>query len=116
MLTSVAVQVHDMERMTAFYAEAFGAVFEPVDTMGLASQFGRVGDLLLKFVPLRAAADFEGFPSHQLGFRVDDVDRVVALATKHGGRLEGELVREAGRVQGALRDPDGNTLEVVSEA
>lgn len=114
MLKTIAVQVHNMDAMVAFYAEAFGAEFRPVDTMGLASQFGRVDDLLLKFVPLRQTADFDGFPSHQLGFEVDDVDAVIELATAHGGRAEGEVRRDGDAVQGALRDPDGNTLEVYS--
>lgn len=116
MLTTIAVQVHHMDAMVAFYAEAFGFRFRPAATGGLASQFGRRGALTLKFVPLRDAPDFDGYPSHQLGFSVENVDAVLALAERHGGRREGEVIRSGGSVHAAVRDPDGNTLEIYADA
>ncbi|MEM7247383.1 MAG: VOC family protein [Acidobacteriota bacterium] len=114
---TVAIQACRMDAMVAFYTEAFGARFRPVDTFGLASQFGELpGGCELKLVPLREAVDFEGFPSHQLGFDVADVRAVIALAERHGGRQEGELREEGGRLHGAVRDPDGNTVELYSPA
>ena len=101
-----------MEAMTAFYSEAFGAKFRPVDTGGLASQFGEVAGITFKFVPIRDAADFTGFPLHQPGFNVPDVKAVIAIAIKHGGRQEGQILREGNSVQAAVRDPDGNTIEL----
>ena len=101
-----------MEAMTAFYSEAFGAKFRAVNTGGLASQFGEAAGLTLKFVPIREAADFTGFPIHQPGFNVPDVEAVIAIARKHGGRQEGEVIREGNSVQAAVRDPDGNTIEL----
>lgn len=112
-LATVAVRVHDMDAMVAFYTDAFGFRFEPVDTDGLASMFGSDGELTLKFVPLREAPDFDGFAVHQLGFEVDDVDRVVDAARAHGGESFGEVtVHFDGRIELAVRDPDGNTIEV----
>lgn len=54
-------------------------------------------------------------PVHQLGFRVPDVKAVIALATQHGGRQEGEMIRDGDKIQAAIRDPDGNTIELYSE-
>ena len=70
----------------------------------------------MKLVPLRNRADFEGFPLHQPGFTVADVDVVIAIAKKHGGKVEGEVRRQAGRVHAAVRDPDGNTIELYQSA
>jgi len=111
-LTTVALRVHRMEAMVAFYEEAFGARFREVDTSGLRSQFGRVAGITLKLVPLRDAVEFDEFPSHQLGFEVPDVEAVIALAVKHGGRQEGELTRDGDTVHASVRDPDGNTIEL----
>lgn len=111
-LRSVAVRVHDMDAMVGFYGEAFGFRFEPVDTNGLASMFGTNGEVTLKFVPLREAPDFEGFPSHQLGFEVDGtagLDAVGVAAERFGG---GQFERDAAADHVAFRDPDGNTIEV----
>ena len=115
-LSTIALRVHHMDQMVAFYSKAFGAVFREVDTFGLKSQFGEVAGLTLKLVPIREAADFEGFPSHQLGFEVEDIQEVIKLAISLGGREEGELLNNNGNLHAAVRDPDGNTLELYQAA
>jgi predicted enzyme related to lactoylglutathione lyase len=114
-LTSVAVRVHHMDAMVAFYSEAFNIQFEDVDTFGLPSKFGDCNGITLKFVPIRDEVDFENYPIHQLGFNVSDVDKVIDIALKHGGKMEGGITRKDGKVNAAVRDPDGNTIELYSE-
>jgi predicted enzyme related to lactoylglutathione lyase len=101
-----------MPEMEAFYAEAFGLQFRTVETGPFRSRFGELRRLTLKLVPIRSEVDFEGFPVHQLGFEVDDVDAVIAAATRHGGRVQDAPQRTGGRLYAAIRDPDGNTIEL----
>lgn len=114
-ISSIAFRVHNMEAMLNFYSEAFQVRFREVDTYGIPSQFGDMDGITLKFVPIRDDTDFKGFPVHQPGFVVPDVEAVVALAVKHGGRPEGQIIRSNGQIQAAVRDPDGNTIELYSE-
>jgi len=114
-VSSIAIRVYNLDAMVHFYSQAFGVQFREVDTYGIHSQFGEVGGITLKFVPIRDSDDFRGFPVHQPGFVVPDVDAVVALALEHGGRQEGQIIRRDGQVQAAVRDPDGNTIELYSE-
>ena len=73
--------------------------------------------MTLKLVPLRDSAEFKKYPSHQPDFVVKNVEAVLALAIKHGGRQEGNLIRKEGKVvSGAIRDPDGNTVELYLRA
>jgi predicted enzyme related to lactoylglutathione lyase len=104
-----------MASMTAFYHEALGIEFRTVDTFGLESKFGEFKGLTLKFVPIRDDVDFENYPIHQLGFKVPDIRAVIEVAIKHGGRAEGEIMEKDGKSQSAVRDPDGNTIELYSE-
>ena len=113
--SSLAVRVANVEAMIAFYSEAFHIEFQEVNTYGIRSQFGEVGAITLKFVPIRDEADFKGYPVHQPGFVVADVEAVIALALKHGGRQEGKTIYGNGKIQAAVRDPDGNTIELYSE-
>jgi predicted enzyme related to lactoylglutathione lyase len=117
-ITSVAVRVFQMDVMVAFYSESFGIQFEDVDTFGLPSKFGDLNGVTLKFVPIRDEneVDFENYPIHQLGFNVPDVEKVIDSALKHGGKREGEIIRQDGTVNGVVRDPDGNTIELYSDA
>lgn len=112
---SVAIKCHALDKMVAFYSDAFGASFREVDVGGgMTCFFGRIGEATFKLVSGREAPpDFEGFPIHQIGLRVNDVDKVLACAVEHGGRQEGEVVREGGEVFGCVRDPDGNTIELA---
>jgi catechol 2,3-dioxygenase-like lactoylglutathione lyase family enzyme len=114
-ISSIAFRVYNMDAMLNFYSEAFQVLFQEVDTYGIRSQFGEMNGVTLKFVPIRDDADFKGFPIHQPGFVVGDVDAVVAIAVKYGGRQEGQIIRSNGKTQAAVRDPDGNTIELYSE-
>lgn len=113
-ISSIAFRVYNMDAMLAFYSEAFQVEFREVDTYGIRSQFGDVGGVTLKFVPIRESDDFKNFPIHQPGFVVTDVEAVIDLAIQHGGRQEGQTVRAEGKTQAAVRDPDGNTIELYS--
>ena len=115
-ISSIAFRVYNMDAMVAFYSEAFQVEFREVATYGIRSQFGDVDGITLKFVPIRESDDFKNFPTHQPGFVVSDVETVIAIALKHGGRQEGQTLRADGRTQAAVRDPDGNTIELYSES
>jgi len=115
-LASIAIRVHHMDAMTAFYSEAFGIPFKEVDTFGIRSRFGDLNGITLKFVPIREEADFENYPVHQLGFGVRDIQKVTEIVLKYGGKTEGEIIHNDGKVQVAVRDPDGNTIELYSKA
>lgn len=114
-LTTVALRVHHLEAMADFYSQAFGFEFRDVETGPITSKFGEAGGITIKLVPLRDAADFEGFPSHQLGFAVADIDAVVELAQQCGGAFDSKVENPDGSVNHAcVRDPDGNTVELYS--
>ena len=114
-LQSVAMRVYNMDAMLAFYSQAFGIHFHEVVTGPFKSQFGEMGDLTLKFVPIREEVDFDGYAVHQLGFTVSNIEAIVALAIQHGGRQEGEVSVKDGGLHAAVRDPDGNTIELYSQ-
>jgi catechol 2,3-dioxygenase-like lactoylglutathione lyase family enzyme len=111
-LGSVALRVHRLPAMVAFYSGAFGVSFREVEARGTRSQFGTLGGIELKLVPIRESVEFERFPIHQLGFQVPDVGAAVAAALEHGGRLQDAPATDGERVTASVRDPDGNTVEI----
>ncbi len=114
-LSSIAIRVANVESMVAFYTEAFQIQFRTVNTYGIQSLFGELNGITLKFVSIRDEADFKGYPIHQPGFMVPDVQAVIDIALKYGGRQEGQIIRSDGKIQAAIRDPDGNTIELYTE-
>lgn len=114
-LQSIAIRVHDLPAMCRFYAGVLGATFSEVEIApGLLAQFGRAGPLLIKLVPLRDAQDFEGFPVTQLGFAAADPVACRSRALELGGRAEGQPAGDGASYHCAVRDPDGNTLEIFA--
>ena len=103
-LNSVAIKCHHLESMVAFYTVAFGGAFKKVKVGGMRCQFGEIDGITFKLVSGREAVDFEGYPEHQLGFEVPDVNVVIAAAVEYGGAEEGP---------NCVRDPDGNTIELI---
>jgi predicted enzyme related to lactoylglutathione lyase len=114
-VSSIAIRVSNIESMVKFYSEAFGIQFREVSTFGIPSQFGEVGGVMIKLVPIRESEDFKNYPVHQPGFVVSDVEAVIALAVECGGRQESGIIRNGDSIQAAIRDPDGNTIELYSE-
>ncbi|MCA8979793.1 MAG: SAM-dependent methyltransferase [Planctomycetes bacterium] len=115
-LRRIALRAHHVESLAEFYSAVFGMRFESSKTSGMPCFVGRLGDVVLQLVPLRDASDFEGFPLHQLGFDVQDVDEAVQSVLELGGRLEEEVVRKDDRAHACVRDPDGNTIELFGPA
>ncbi|MFT7588105.1 MAG: catechol 2,3-dioxygenase-like lactoylglutathione lyase family enzyme [Limisphaerales bacterium] len=48
----------------------------------------------------------------QPGFEIKNVRLVIELAKKYGGKQEGEILEHDGKLHAAVRDPDGNTIEL----
>jgi len=111
-LTTIAVRVHKMAEMVSFYTEAFGVRFAAVEMYGMTMHFGELPGLTLKFVPIREGVEFEQFPIHQPGFEVPDLWHVITIALRHGGRVQNDPGMNDGRMMAAVRDPDGNTIEL----
>jgi predicted enzyme related to lactoylglutathione lyase len=111
-VVSLAMRVHQMERLEAFYHEAFGVTFRTVQTGPFPSRYGELDGMLLKLVPIRDSSDFSGFPVHQLGVEVPDIAHVVASAIRHGGVVQDSVTARGDSLVGSIRDPDGNTIEL----
>jgi catechol 2,3-dioxygenase-like lactoylglutathione lyase family enzyme len=54
----------------------------------------------------------KGFPSINRDSRCPTWSAVRAAARKHGGSVQNEPVMLDGRLHAAVRDPDGNTIEL----
>ncbi len=125
-LVSIALRTHNTQAMIQFYTEAFGLVFHAVQEQQAAqpvqsAQTGQtspsryeamLGATLFKFVPIRASADFESFPVHQLGFSLASFEPVLQSVDRHGGRIVQRQDIGTQHERLAVRDPDGNTIEL----
>lgn len=114
-VAQISLRACKVAEMTSFYMATFDAEFRAQESGGLNCLVADLGHVQLKLVPLRDETNFDGYPLHQLGFEVPDVEDAVSTALRWGGRLESEVVRANGRLHACVRDPDGNTIELFSD-
>jgi catechol 2,3-dioxygenase-like lactoylglutathione lyase family enzyme len=107
-LSIVMLNVDDMDKACAFYA----------NTMGLKLKF-RDGARWAAFdaggVTLALAAGSERASTPvALNFKVANVEEALARVTADGGRREGQTVTSAHEVRAAVRDHDGHVINLYS--
>ena len=115
-LSGLTLAVHNFAAMRDFYAALLGLTWEETQ---LAARVvilqGELAGLTLQLCPASvagvAAADFR----HQLRFTVPDLDAALAAGIANGGEQYGELQETESSRLIALRDPDGNTLELEAK-
>lgn len=116
-LDRITIAVGEQERMVRFYGQLFQTTFTAIDCGSFSLHRGKVGDgLELQFCPKAVAGIGATQNIHQLRFVVPDLGRCLAAAVDAGGVLLGDVTSEGGRRCAALRDPDGNSLELIAEA
>ncbi|HEX8204315.1 MAG TPA: VOC family protein [Isosphaeraceae bacterium] len=119
-LVEVAAYVTDLDRAEAFYRDVLG--LEPIGTEPGRHAFFRVGSsVLLLFL---AAETLRGtaLPSHgatgpghfALGIAAEDFDAWRERLRQHGVDVEREVRWDRGGRSLYFRDPDGNSVELVT--
>jgi predicted enzyme related to lactoylglutathione lyase len=102
-----------LEDSVEFYREVFGATLEPVEAVGETLYRGELGGLTVVLCPACMAEVVANRSRHQLRFEVEDVERFVARAVEHRGRVHTPVERHNGRLYAVVCDPDNNTIEFI---
>lgn len=112
-LECITIAAADVERTAGFYEQVLGAQFQAVDLDGFALRVGQVAGLRLQVCPKELAGISATENLCQLRFVVPSLERCRTAAVAAGGGLLGEVVSQGGRTIGAVRDPDGSSVELV---
>jgi predicted enzyme related to lactoylglutathione lyase len=114
LIDKITIATGETEKMAAFYAAVFGAELREVPAYGTGIWVGKLGSLEVMLCPKVVAGITAKENTIQLRFVVPDVQAAMTKAGEHGGMALGEPFPHAGRVMGAIRDPDGNSIELIS--
>lgn len=108
-IDKITIAVGSMDAMVEFYTKTFGAVLEPAGPM----RRGRMGSLQLLFCPKEVAGVTAEQNTIQLRFVVGDLNATVRRASESGGCEIGERKTLGTARLAAIRDPDGNSIELI---
>lgn len=113
MIDKVTIAVRDMAGMVAFYGAVLGVSFEERELAGHALQAATAGGVEFLLCPAELAGVAADVNTVQLRLLVEDVAAAYGAGLMAGGESLAEPELREGRPSAALRDLDGNSLELT---
>ncbi len=108
-ITLVSINTH---RMVAFYTAAFGADLKAFNAYGTKLFRGTMAGHGFTICPNEVVKIEANRSRHQLKYQVGDLKTTLGLALATGGALLSEMTQHGDRLVAAIRDPDGNSIEL----
>lgn len=110
-LTQITLATTHTAKMVKFYNTLFGAELQPTEAYGTTLYNGSLAGIPLVICPNEIAGVQAEQSRHQLSFRVADLAAILSRVEAAGGSIETPMPDPL--TQAILRDPDGNTIEVM---
>lgn len=112
----ITIATTRMSAMARFYNDVFHAGMKELDIGGVTMQRGYVAGLELLLCPNEISKVKADRNRHVLRVRVGDFDDVLRRVRGSGGRVEAAPVMMSGQRIVSVRDPDGNTIEIITDS
>lgn len=110
-LTQMTLATTHTNEMVKFYNALFGTELQPTEAYGTVLFHGNLAGIPLVICPNEIAGVEAEQSRHQLAFRVADLATVLSQVESAGGSIETPMTDPL--AQAILRDPDGNTIDVI---
>ena len=114
-LTQMTLATTRTVEMVKFYDTLFGTELQPTEVYGTRLYNGSLAGIHLTICPNEIAGVQAEQSRHQLVFRVSDLMAILSRVEVAGGSIEAPLapLTDDPPTQAILRDPDGNTIQVI---
>jgi len=110
-LTKMTLATTRTAEMVRFYDTLFGTQFQPQEIHGITFYNGALGGILILICPNEIARVDAKQSRHQLAIRVGDLKSLLGKVESLGGLIETPITESM--TEAIIRDPDGNTIEVI---
>ncbi len=114
-IDKITMAVGDMAAVKQFYADVFNLSFTSLQLAGRELFSARLGAMELLLCPKDLIGIEANVNTVQLRFVVDDVQGAFERGVKHGVVVINDVSLHEGRSHASLRDPDGNSLELIAK-
>ncbi|MFN2446481.1 MAG: VOC family protein [Vicinamibacterales bacterium] len=115
-IARITVATTRMNAMVRFYNDVFHARMKEVDVGGITMQTGHVAGLELLLCPNQVSRVRADLNRHMLRVRVGDFDALLKRVRGSGGTVDAAPIMTSGERIVSVRDPDGNTIELVTSS
>lgn len=112
-IDKITMAVGDMDAMRHFYASTFGIQFHPFTLAERELFTGQLGEMEFMLCPKDLAGVDANINTVQIRLVIDDVETAYHTGLNSGGSNLSGVQEIEGRLHASLRDPDGNSLEII---
>lgn len=109
-IEGMTIAIKNMAQMLDFYSNTFAIQFSEKALMGAKLYEGVWGGLSLLFCPATLAKNTAEQNRHQFDIVVPDLQKVIEITKKHGGRPMSEIVEDEHAYRVGIYDPDNNSI------
>jgi len=110
-LTKMTLATTCTAEMVRFYDTLFDTQFQPQEIQGATFYNGTLAGIPVLICPNEIAGVEAEQSRHQLAIRVEDLASLLGKVESLGGRIETPMSESM--TEAIVRDPDGNTIEVM---
>ena len=110
-LTQITLATTHLPEMVKFYSTIFGTTFQTTEVYGGTLYHGTLAGIPLIICPNDIAGVEAKQSRHQLTFRVPDLLGLLQIVEIAGGGIDTAPAESV--ISAILRDPDGNTIEII---
>lgn len=107
----ISVAVTDMDAMIRFYNGVFDAGLEPANSPGCFR--GALAGIPVTFIPNSIVEVVAEQNRQQFSISVNDLDVFLDRVRNSGGIVQDDAIETDTRRAIGVRDPDGNTIELI---
>jgi predicted enzyme related to lactoylglutathione lyase len=112
-LDRVVIASTNIEAMAGFYNELFDTGLEPFEAYGTTFYRGKLSGLDLVLCPNEIARVSADQNRHQFRFEINDLNGLAEKVMGAGGKFSEAISEDSETKSCAVRDPDGNTIELI---
>ena len=109
-IEGMTMAITNMKEMVDFYTNIFNLQFEEKEMYGTKLYAGIWGGLKLLFCPAEIAGNTAKQNRHQFDIIVPDLQQLIELTTKHGGKPMSAIVENEHFWSVGIYDPDENSI------
>lgn len=114
-IDKITIAVSDMKMMEKFYSAVFGIEFKKHEMGDFYLLSGMADSIQIMLCPKEMAGIEVDQNNIQLRFAIDDIEKVLKAGLQNFGTLIEELQKQGKVKFASLRDPDGNSIELVEK-
>ena len=114
-IDKITIAVENIKKVANFYSKTFNIQLKEIDCGEFSMYAGKMGNIQILFCPKSIAGITATENTIQIRIVVENIDETIDKGIQSGGEQINDIQVNNGVKVSALRDPDGNSIEIIQK-